>query len=231
MFSWVKSHKAKGLTLSAALLAAAMCAAPVVGMAEDAGHYDLGEAATPEQIAGWNIDVRPDGKGLPPGSGGVEQGAQVFETHCASCHGTFGEGMGAFPVLAGGMDSLSDDRPEKTFGSYWPYVTTLWDYINRAMPFYAPQTLSDDQVYALVAYVLNLNNIVDADFVATQDNLASIEMPNSDGFEHSDPRPDTHNKACMEECRDATTIKIVSTTEGKDVTPRTSGPLDTGLSE
>lgn len=204
---------------------------PLAAAANPPGYYGYGKPATQEQIAGWNIDVRPDGKGLPPGSGSVQEGATVYQAQCASCHGTFGEGMGRFPVLAGGMESLTDDRPEKTVGSYWPYASTLWDYIHRAMPFYAPQSLTDDQVYAIVAYILNLNNIVGADFVASQDNLASIEMPNADGFIRPDPRPDTQSEACMESCKDPAEIEIVSTAEGKKLTPSTTGPLDDGLAK
>ncbi len=199
---------------------------PVTHAGEPVGYYGFGTPATPEQIAGWNIDVRPDGKGLPEGHGSVDEGAEVFQTHCASCHGIFGEGMGRYPKLSGGKGSLTNDRPEKTVGSYWPYATTLWDYIHRAMPFYAPQSLSDHEVYALVAYILNLNDIVDADFVASQANLASIVMPNRDGFYRPDPRPDTHNTQCMEDCKSPADVKIVSTAEGKKLTPRTTGPLD-----
>lgn len=194
--------------------------------AKSAGHYGYGTPATPQQIAGWNIDVRPDGEGLPPGSGSVEKGGNIFQTHCAACHGAFGEGMGRYPKLSGGIGSLKADRPEKTVGSYWPYATTLWDYIHRAMPFYAPQSLTDDQVYALTAYVLNLSNIVGPDFVASQKNLASVKMPNRDGFVRPDPRPDTHNTACMKNCEPAAGVKIVSTAAGRNLTPRTTGPLD-----
>lgn len=231
MFSWVNRRRPGHGAAVAVTLGALAWVVSAASFAEPAGHYGYGEPATAEQIAGWNIDVRPDGMGLPPGSGSVKDGAQIYQTRCASCHGTFGEGMGRFPVLSGGMQSLTDDRPEKTIGSYWPYATTLWDYIYRAMPFYAPQSLTDDQVYAVVAYVLNLNNIVDADFVATQDNLAAVEMPNADGFVRPDPRPDTHNTICMKDCRKPASIEIVSSAQGKNLTPSTTGPLDTGLTQ
>lgn len=229
MFNSAESGSARYSLLVGVLLGLLALGLPATGMAKTPGYYGYGEPATQEQISGWNIDVRPDGKGLPPGSGSVSDGANIFQVHCASCHGTFGQGMGRYPALAGGRGSLTDDRPEKTVGSYWPYATTLWDYINRAMPFYASQSLSDDHVYALVAYVLNLNNIVPADFVATQDNLADVEMPNSDGFIHPDPRPDTHNTACMDDCKDPADIEIISTTEGKNLTPATTGPLVTSM--
>ncbi|WP_099092548.1 c-type cytochrome [Marinobacter salinus] len=197
--------------------------------AESAGYYGYGEPATKEQIAGWDIDVRPDGKGLPEGSGTVDEGMNVYETYCSSCHGAFGEGMGRFPKLAGGDGSLTEDRPEKTVGSYWPYASTLWDYIHRAMPFFAPQSLTDDQVYALTAYVLNLNYIVDGDFVANKETLPKVKMPNEDNFVWEDPRPDIHNERCMKDCRD--TVEVTDSAVGKNLTPSTTGPLDKGLTE
>jgi len=187
-------------------LTAALAAMPAVAKV---GEYGIGEHATPEEIAGWDIDIRPDGKGLPPGSGSVEDGEMLYEEKCASCHGSFGEGVGRYPVLAGGEGTLTDERPDRTVGSYWPYASTLWDYIHRAMPFPQPQSLTDEEVYAITAYVLNLNDIVDDDFVLTQDNLASIEMPNKDGF-FFDDRPDTHNTECMENCKDPASVKIMS---------------------
>jgi len=199
------SRSAK-LVYGAAVLTAALAAMPVSG---EVGGYGIGKPATPAEIAGWDIDIRPDGVGLPPGSGSVEDGEMLYEEKCASCHGSFGEGVGRYPKLAGGEGTLTDDRPDRTVGSYWPYASTLWDYIHRAMPFPQPQSLSDDEVYAITAYVLNLNDIVDDDFVLTQDNLASIEMPNRDGF-YFDDRPDTHNTECMENCKDPATVKVIS---------------------
>jgi cytochrome c5 len=174
-----------------------------------AGHYAIGKTATAEEIAGWNIDIRPDGKGLPVGSGSVEDGEMMYEEKCASCHGSFGEGVGRYPILSGGEGTLTEDRPEKTVGSYWPYASTLWDYIHRAMPFPQPQSLSDEEVYAITAYVLYLNDLVEDDFVLTADNLASLEMPNKDGF-FFDDRPDTSNTACMKDCKDPASIRIMS---------------------
>ncbi len=182
------------------------------------GHYGFGALATPSEIAGWDIDVRPDGSGLPPGSGSVLEGEQLFEQKCAVCHGTFGEGEGRWPVLAGGNDTLSEDRPEKTVGSYWSYASTLWDYIHRAMPFFNPQSLSDDEVYALTAYVLYLNDIVDDSFVLSQENLAAVEMPNRFGF-IPDDRPDVNNIACMENCIDPASIAIAWDSTELGVTP------------
>ncbi len=134
--------------------------------------YSIGKTAEPEVIAGWDIDVRPDGQGLPDGSGSVEDGEELFEEKCSMCHGSFGEGEGQWPKLAGGEGSLTEARPTKTVGSFWPYASTLWDYINRAMPFPAPQSLKADEVYAITAYVLNMNEIVDDEFVLTKDNFS-----------------------------------------------------------
>ncbi|UCC15866.1 MAG: c-type cytochrome [Gammaproteobacteria bacterium] len=186
--------------------------------AKRVGYFGYGEPATQDMIAGWDIDVRPDGKGLPTGSGSVEQGEALYEEQCAACHGFFGEGEGRWPKLAGGKGTLTEDRPEKTVGSYWPYASTLWDYVHRAMPFYEPQSLSDDEVYAVSAYVLYLNDLVADDFVLTHENLASIQMPNRDGF-FVDPRPDVKNAACMKNCKDPASIKITWDSTELGVTP------------
>jgi cytochrome c5 len=177
-----------------------------------AGHFGYGQDASPEEIAGWDIDVRPDGLGLPPGGATAEDGEMLYEDLCASCHGSFGEGVGNYPVLAGGEGTLTEPRPEKTVGSFWPYASTLWDYIHRAMPFTAPASLSDEDVYAITAYVLYLNDLVEYEFELTQDNLATIEMPNKDGF-FFDDRPDVTNKPCMGNCKDPASIKITSEPE------------------
>ncbi len=164
------------------------------------GHWGVGAQATPVQIAGWDIDIRPDGHGLPPGSGSVEDGEFLYEEQCAECHGSFGEGVGRYPVLAGGEGTLTDDRPSKTVGSFWPYTSTLYDYIYRAMPFAQPESLSHDETYALTAYVLYLNDLVEDDFVLTDANLASLRLPNEPNFV-PDPRPDVANTRCMDNCR------------------------------
>jgi S-disulfanyl-L-cysteine oxidoreductase SoxD len=203
-------------------------AAGTFASAAEPGYFGYGSKATPEQIAGWDIDARGgDGLGLPPGNGTVERGTAVYAEQCAACHGTFGEGEGRFPKLVGGIGTLRHDRPELTVGSYWPFAPTLWDYINRAMPMPAPHTLSADDVYALTAYILNLNDIVSGEFVADRESLPKVKMPNRDNFLWTDPRPDTMAKPCMNACADASGIRIVSTAEGKNLTPRTTGPLDT----
>jgi cytochrome c len=151
----------------------------------------------------------------------------VFADQCAACHGTFGEGEGRYPKLVGGAGTLKNDRPELTVGSYWPFAPTLFDYINRAMPMPAPHTLSADDVYALTAYILNLNDLVPNEFVADRDSLPKVKMPNRDHFIWTDPRPDTTAKPCMNACADPASVKINSTAEGNGLTPRTTGPLDT----
>jgi mono/diheme cytochrome c family protein len=209
------------------LCAAILVAATGFAHAAEPGHYGYGEKPSPEQIAGWNIDARgDDGEGLPPGKGTVQRGSEVYAEQCALCHGTFGEGEGRFPKLAGGAGTLRDDRPEPTVGSYWPFAPTLWDYINRAMPMPAPHSLSADDVYALTAYILNLNDAVSNEFVADRDSLPKVKMKNRDNFIWTDPRPDTTAKPCMSGCADPADIKIISTAEGRNLTPRTSGPLD-----
>ena len=167
--------------------------------------YGFGKPATTQEIAGWDIDVRPDGTGLPKGRGSVAEGQAIYDEQCASCHGTFGE-SNSYLQIAGGVGSLASDQPVRTTGSKLNYATTLWDYINRAMPFNAPQTLGANEVYALTAYVLNLNDILPADALLDQDSLPKLRMPNRDGFttQHGfmtrDGKPDTHNTACMKDC-------------------------------
>jgi len=167
--------------------------------------YGFGTPATPEQIRAWDIDVRPDGAGLPPGRGSVAQGQQIYDAKCASCHGTFGESTD-YMVLAGGVGTLKSDTPNRTTGSKLNYATTLFDYIRRAMPFQAPKSLTDDEVYALTAYVLNLNDILPADTALDRESLAEVRMPNRDGFttDHGmmrvDGKGDVASAACMKDC-------------------------------
>lgn len=152
-------------------------------------HYEFGRAPTETEIVSRDIDVRADGQGLPPGRGSVEQGRQIFADTCAACHGDKGQGN-LSDRLVGGFGTLKDRNPVKTVGSYWPYATTLFDYIRRAMPFNAPQSLTNDQVYAVSAYVLSLNGILPHDGVLDAASLPKISMPNRNGFISPDPRPD-----------------------------------------
>jgi cytochrome c len=161
--------------------------------------YGIGRAATPAEIAAWNIDVGGnDGSNLPAGSGTVEHGGAVFAEQCASCHGAKGEG-GVGDRLVGGQGTLTSAKPIKTVGSYWPYAPTLFDYIRRAMPMNAPQSLSDTDVYAVSAYVLHLNRLLPADATLDAKSLSAIKMPNRNMFV-GDPRPDVKNPACMKDC-------------------------------
>jgi cytochrome c len=161
--------------------------------AEPVGHYKLGHAPGPAEIAAWNIDVRADGTGLPPGRGSVGEGRTIFADSCAACHGDKGQGQIA-DVLVGGKGTLASAKPVRTVGSYWPYATTLYDYVHRAMPFNAPLSLSPGQVYAVTAYVLYLNGIVPEDGQLDATSLPKVQMPNRNGFV-SDPRPDTNGKS------------------------------------
>ncbi len=191
-----------------------------------AGPLGIGSTATPEMIAGWDIDIRPDGVGLPPGQGSVAEGEPLYEAKCASCHGLFGEGEGRWPVLAGGEGTLDTLHPEKTVGSYWPFASTLWDYIYRAMPYTAPQSLSKEEVYSIAAYVLYLNDIVEEDFVSNQETFAQVKMPNEANF-FIDNRPDVQNERCFQSCADPSTFEIVTTING--VTPTGHFKEDSGV--
>jgi mono/diheme cytochrome c family protein len=150
--------------------------------------YGLGRPPSPDEIKAIDIDVTPDGKGLPPGSGTAAIGKDVYTRRCETCHGPTGT-EGPQDVLAGGQGSLTTARPQKTVGSYWPYATTLWDYVYRAMPFDHPGTMTADEVYAATAYVLFLNGIVKEHDVLDQTTLPHVKMPNRGGFVR-DPRPD-----------------------------------------
>jgi cytochrome c len=158
------------------------------------GPYNFGTPATPAEIAMVNIDVMPDGRGLPKGSGNYTKGKEVYTAKCLACHGADlagVKGTGA-AALIGGRGSLASGKPKKTVESYWPYASTVFDYVKRAMPFNAPGSLSDDEVYAVVAYVLGEANIFDKSATLNSRSLAKIEMPNKDGF-IADPRPDVFN--------------------------------------
>jgi S-disulfanyl-L-cysteine oxidoreductase SoxD len=143
--------------------------------------YGLGRPATPREIAGWDIEVRADGAGLPAGRGSVGEGRAIYAASCAGCHGANGTGKPMDP-LVGGAGTLATATPIRTVGSYWPFATTLFDYVRRAMPYNAPQSLTPDQVYAVTAYVLFLNRIVPETTVLDASSLARVRMPNRDGF-------------------------------------------------
>jgi len=141
----------------------------------------FGAAMSAEEIARWDISIPPSGAGLPKGGGSARQGLQVYEQKCMACHGAKGVGKPADP-LAGGIGSLASKAPQRTVGSYWPYATTLFDYVRRAMPITNPLSLTDDEVYAVSAYVLFVNGIVGEDAVMNAQTLPQVKMPNRDGF-------------------------------------------------
>lgn len=189
------------------------------------GKFGLGRPALPEEVAAWDLDISPDGTGLPVGSGSVEDGEMIFSENCAVCHGEFAEGVGNWPKLAGGEDTLADEDPLKTVGSYWPYLSTAWDYVHRSMPYGNAQTLSNDDVYAIVAYILYSNFLVDDDFVLSNENFLEVEMPNADGFIVDDRAEAEYSiwraEPCMENCKD--TVEITMRATVLDVTPEEEG--------
>jgi mono/diheme cytochrome c family protein len=174
------------------ILAALAIAAALRPMLAQSPTYGLGRAPTLNQIKAIDIEVTPDGRGLPPGSGTADAGKHVYETRCIVCHGPTAK-EGPQDVLVGGRGTLNTAKPLKTIGSYWPYATTLWDYVSRAMPFDRPGTLAPDDVYAVTAYLLYLNGIVGERDVIDRTTLPRVKMPNRDGFV-KDARPDTHGK-------------------------------------
>ena len=149
--------------------------------------YGIGRPATESEIESLDVTIGPEGRELPAGSGSVEEGAQVYEVRCKECHGERGAG-GDQAALVGNPKQLRQAPPIKTVGSYWPYATTLFDYTRRAMPFEEPGMLTADQLYAVTAYVLHVNGIVDENATLDRESLPKVEMPNRDGFVR-DPRP------------------------------------------
>jgi cytochrome c len=166
---------------SALLIAGSFLATTLAG-AFVAESPNLGRVATPEEIAPWDVSIGPDGVGLPPGSGSPKQGEAIYTARCVACHGEKGAGK-PNDQLVGGQGSLPGDRPPvKTVGSFWPYATTVFDYVRRAMPYDESKSLSNDEVYAVVAYILNLNGIIADNDTMDQETLRKVKMPNRDGF-------------------------------------------------
>jgi cytochrome c len=203
--------------------AAKSATAPAAMPASTAGRFGFGRVAKPEEIAAWDVDVRPDGHGVRPGRGTVAQGQDIYDAQCASCHGTFGESNN-YMALAGGVEKedlktgrasrLKDPEVPRTLGMKLNAATTLYDYIYRAMPWPAPMSLTVDQTYAVTAYVLHLNEIVPADFELNDRNITKVLMPNRNGFtrEHGmgsvKGKPDVQGSLCMSDCKSET--KVVS---------------------
>lgn len=177
-------------------VAAAIALGALLASAAIAGETSFGLGRTPSEaeLSSRTISVAPDGTGLPKGSGAAREGRALYEAQCGACHGVRGEGVGDYPPLVGGRGTLTSDQPLYTVGSYWPYATTVWDYINRAMPYQSAGTMRPDEVYAVTAYVLFLNGIVRETQVLDAKSLPRVRMPNRDGFV-DDPRPDTGRKA------------------------------------
>ncbi|WP_427311776.1 c-type cytochrome [Cupriavidus sp. H39] len=211
------------LRIAAAALLLVAGAAPAAAGTADA-RAALGRTATPAEVAAWDIDVRPDFQGLPKGSGTVAQGQKVWDGKCASCHGDFGESNEVFTPLVGGTTAedirrgrvagMTGNQPYRTTLMKVSTVSTLWDYIHRAMPWNAPKSLSVNEVYAVTAYLLNLGEIVPADFTLSDANISEVQrrMPNRAGMttDHGlwpgRGRPDTRNTACMARCADQVAI-------------------------
>jgi len=170
----------------------------------------IGQTPTEELIKAWNIDIAPDGGNLPNGAGSVAQGQKLFADTCAACHGEHGT-EGPMDRLVGGKGTLDTKKPIMTVGSYWPYATTLYDYIHRAMPLTAPQSLTADQVYAVTAYILNMNKIIPDDAVLDRNSLPAVKMPNRDGFERTEA---PKGVACMTSCE-----PLVGTSQGAGSSP------------
>jgi cytochrome c len=203
-----------------ALLGTAISVAVLAGpsFAEKLG---LGRPATEAEIAAWDLDISPDGTGLPVGQGSVTDGEVLFSDYCAVCHGEFAEGVGNWPKLSGGDDTLADADPVKTVGSYWPYLSTAWDYVHRSMPFGNAQSLTYDETYAIVAYILYSNFLVEDDFVLSNENFLDVEMPNADGFIVDDRAEAEYaqwrTEPCMTDCKDS--VEITMRAAVLDVTP------------
>jgi S-disulfanyl-L-cysteine oxidoreductase SoxD len=226
MSNWVK-----GLASAALVVAISV---PVFS------YKGVGSPATPAEVAAWNIDVRPDFQGLPKGSGSVAQGQVIWDNKCASCHGTFGESNEVFTPLAGGTTKddqrtghvavlANNNTPQRTTLMKLATVSTLWDYIHRAMPWNAPKSLSVNDTYAVTAYVLNLNDMVPDNFVLNQESIRAVQakMPNRNGMTQAhglwltSGKGDTHNIACMSGCK----ASLLVTSQLPDYARNASGNL------
>jgi len=209
------------MSRSASALAIAVLLAASTPAFAQGKKLGIGHPASSEQIAGWDIDVRPDGAGAPPGKGSVKQGEEIYMTQCAACHGEFGESAGRWPQLAQGKGTLAGHDPVKTVGSYFAHLGTLFDYTRRAMPFGSAQSLSNDELYAVTGYVLHLNDIVDDSFVLSKETWQQVKMPNAKGFFDDDR--EVSEKAfwnpnpCMSNC--SPPVKVTGRARAIDVTP------------
>ena len=215
-----RSRKPAGSLLLTPLVAVFITAAMLPSLVSAESFPKIGRRATVSEIAAWDIDVRPDFRGLPAGSGSVAQGMKLWEGKCASCHGAFGESPAVFPPLVGGTTKEDSERGRaaglvaatenaKTTMMKLATVSTLWDYIRRAMPFDAPKSLSVNEVYAATAYLLHLADLVPADFTLTEKNISDVQnkMPNragmtlQHGMREINGKPDVNSEACMSDCK------------------------------
>lgn len=216
--------KSAEIALGAALVAAFATSTMAQSKKESPRNYGIGHVATAEQMAGWDIDVRPDGQGAPAGSGSVKAGEKVYMDKCAACHGEFGESAGRWPILMGGAGTLASHDPIKSIGSYWPYASTVMDYIRRSMPFGNAQSLTNDELYAITAYVLYLNDIIkDENFELNQTNFSTIKLPNQPNFIDDDrevAEKEFWRKPCMANCAPGQ-AEITGRARAIDVTPET----------
>jgi S-disulfanyl-L-cysteine oxidoreductase SoxD len=220
-----------GLALSVLAVGASVAQSPPKGASKQQvavaptaslAKLGIGTEAKPEEVAGWDIDVRPDGQGLPAGKGTAAQGEAIFIERCAACHGEFGQGNDRWPVLAGGLGTLKADRPEKTIGSFWPATSTVFDYVRRAMPYGNAQSLTPDETYAIVAYILQMNEVIkDPNFELNRENFASVKLPNNGGFFDDDRETSEKQfwgtKVCMKDCKPEQ--KVSARAMVLDVTP------------
>ena len=185
------------LTSGAALALVALIGTAAAG--EKRPKVSYGKPISEADLAAWNIDIRTqDGKGLPAGKGTVAQGKEVYENKCVACHGEEAKGGAMFPTMVGGIGSFTTNTRVLTPGSMYPYAPILFDYIRRAMPMNEPQTLTNDEVYAVSAYLLNLNGLIAADAVMDAKTMPAVQMPNRNGF-ILDDRPDVKAQRCMKD--------------------------------
>lgn len=199
-----------------------------------ADKFGLGRPALPEEVKAWNQEVHPDGTGLPGGSGDAIVGEELFANQCAACHGDFAEGIDNWPKLAGGADTLDHDDPLKTVGSYWPHLSTAFDYIRRSMPYGNAGTLTDDETYAILAYILYSNDMIEDDFVLSKETFFDVEMPNAGGFIIDDREQTEYAKwtgePCMENCK-SKPVEVTMRAMVLDVTPEEEASAETAKTE
>jgi S-disulfanyl-L-cysteine oxidoreductase SoxD len=215
---WIPALRFASAGMTALVLAASAPAA-------EPGHkkLDIGREASSQEIAGWDIAIRPDGRGLPPGKGTVKDGEALYLERCAACHGEFGESAGRWPILAGGNGTLASHDPVKSIGSYWPYASTVMDYIRRSMPYGNAQSLTNDELYAVTAYVLYLNDVIkDEAFELSRENFTALKLPNEPNFFDDDreiaEKEFWKKEPCMTNCLSGEP-RIVGRARAIDVTP------------